>query len=44
MSKEEAWQECQDAFWTIHQDRCIVSLSKCGCKEFIEKVKGALYV
>lgn len=42
MSKEEAWEECEDAFWTVHHDRC-VSIN-CGCKEFIEKIKGVLYV
>jgi hypothetical protein len=42
MSKDEAWQECLDAFRLIHQDRCIEL--DCGCDELIEEVREAIYV
>ena len=42
MSKEEAWRECEGALWSVHQDRCVEF--DCGCKQFIEKIKGVLYV
>jgi len=42
MSKQEAWQECEDALWLIHSDRCIGL--DCGCQQMIERIKGVLYV
>lgn len=42
MSKDEAWKECESAFWTVCSDRCVQI--NCGCDEFIKQVKEALYV
>ena len=42
MSKDEAWEECYSAFISVHQDRCVKF--DCGCEEFIQQVKEALYV
>jgi hypothetical protein len=42
MSKDEAWEECKSAFFAICNDRCIKV--DCGCDEYIEKIREAIYV
>jgi|DEB3_MinimDraft_2_1074329.scaffolds.fasta_scaffold57177_2 hypothetical protein len=42
MSKEEAWEECEDALRTVCRDRCVGF--ECGCETMIEKIKGVLNV
>jgi hypothetical protein len=42
MSKDEAWKKCEDAFFSVCNDRCIDF--DCGCKEFVEKIREAIYV
>jgi hypothetical protein len=41
MSKDEAWQEVESAFSTVHQQMCGYN---CSCDDLLEQVKEALYV
>ena len=42
MSREQAWNECENALWSMHEDRCVEF--NCGCGQIIQQIKGVLYV
>lgn len=42
MDKKEAWEECESAFRSVCQDRCVDF--NCGCEEYIKQIKEILYV
>ena len=44
MSKDELWKEIQGLIASAHNELCTETIYKCGCEEYENKLKEALYV